>query len=136
MAHNKQTNRQTSRLIQILAANQESRVFKFTLVFIIFSITGDGVLSKAEYVSLISGYMVDPEVVKAELREAFMTFDKLKRGYLDLKQMSKALRCVGEPLSEIEIKQLIKLADKNNDGKIDVDGMYPVHPKYPSLRQN
>lgn len=119
-----------------MAANQESRVFKFTLVFIIFSITGDGVLSKAEYVSLISGYMVDPEVVKAELREAFMTFDKLKRGYLDLKQMSKALRCVGEPLSEIEINQLIKLADKNNDGKIDVDGMYPVHPKYPSLRQN
>lgn len=86
-------------------------------------------LSKAEYVSLISGYMVDPEVVKAELREAFMTFDKLKRGYLDLKQMSKALKCVGEPLSEIEIKQLIKLADKNKDGKIDVDGMYP----YPSL---
>lgn len=96
------------------------------------SITGDGVLSKAEYVSLISGYMVDPEVVKAELREAFMTFDKLKRGYLDLKQMSKALKCVGEPLSEIEIKQLIKLADKNKDGKIDVDGMYPC----PSLFQN
>lgn len=89
-------------------------------------------LSKAEYVSLISGYMVDPEVVKAELREAFMTFDKLKRGYLDLKQMSKALKCVGEPLSEIEIKQLIKLADKNKDGKIDVDGMYLC----PSLFQN
>lgn len=48
-------------------------------------IIGDGVLSKVEYVSLIFGYMVDLEVVKVELREVFMIFDKLKWGYLDLK---------------------------------------------------
>ncbi|XP_078331189.1 neo-calmodulin-like isoform X2 [Crassostrea virginica] len=82
---------------------------------------GDGVLSKAEYVNLISGFMVDPEVVRSELKEAFKTFDKSKRGYLDLQQMTKALGCLGEPLSDLEIKQLIKIADKNNDGKIDVD---------------
>lgn len=86
--------------------------------------TGDGVLNKAEYVNLISGFMVDPEVVRSELKEAFKTFDKSKRGYLDLQQMTKALGCLGEPLSDIEIKQLIKIADKNNDGKIDVDGTY------------
>ena len=86
--------------------------------------TGDGVLNKAEYVNLISGFMVDPEVVRSELKEAFKTFDKSKRGYLDLQQMTKALACLGEPLSDMEIKQLIKIADKNNDGKIDVDGTY------------
>lgn len=68
--------------------------------------------------------MVDPEVVRSELKEAFKTFDKSKRGYLDLQQMTKALGCLGEPLSDLEIKQLIKIADKNNDGKIDVDGEY------------
>ena len=68
--------------------------------------------------------MVDPEVVRSELKEAFKTFDKSKRGYLDLQQMTKALGCLGEPLSDLEIKQLIKIADKNNDGKIDVDGKY------------
>ncbi|XP_048730009.1 neo-calmodulin-like [Ostrea edulis] len=82
---------------------------------------GDGVLNKAEYVNLISSYMVDPEVMKAELREAFMTFDKAKKGYLNLEQMTKALRCLGEPLSDIEIKQLMEIADTNHDGKVDVD---------------
>jgi Ca2+-binding EF-hand superfamily protein len=71
---------------------------------------------------MISGYMVDEEVMKEELRQAFMMFDKTKKGYLNLEQMTKALQCLGEPLSEIEIKQLMRIADTNNDGKVDVDG--------------
>lgn len=96
-------------------------IFHFLLAVFSFA-TGDGVLNKAEYVNLISSYMIDPEVMKAELREAFMTFDKAKKGYLNLEQMTKALRCLGEPLSDIEIKQLMEIADTNHDGKVDVDG--------------
>lgn len=36
------------------------------------------------------------------------------------------LESTGEPITEDDIEELMKDGDKNNDGKIDYDGMAPT----------
>lgn len=44
-------------------------------------------------------------------------------GYIDLEELKNMLESTGEPITEDDIEELMKDGDKNNDGKIDYDGM-------------
>lgn len=44
-------------------------------------------------------------------------------GYIDLEELKAMLDSTGEAITEDDIEELMKDGDKNNDGKIDYDGM-------------
>lgn len=44
-------------------------------------------------------------------------------GYIDLEELKNMLDSTGECITEDDIEELMKDGDKNNDGKIDYDGM-------------
>lgn len=44
-------------------------------------------------------------------------------GYIDLEELKAMLESTGEAITEDDIEELMKDGDKNNDGKIDYDGM-------------
>jgi calmodulin len=64
------------------------------------------------------------EDLETGLRKAFNVFDKDKSGYLDAKEFKVAMLSYGEALSETEINDMLKMADTNNDGKIQYNGMF------------
>lgn len=44
-------------------------------------------------------------------------------GYIDLEELKTMLESTGESITEDDIEELMKDGDKNNDGKIDYDGV-------------
>jgi len=66
-----------------------------------------------------------------EMREAFRVFDLDGNGLIDANELKLTMSNLGENLSDSEVKQMLKLADRNGDGKIDYEGKtikacYPV----------
>ncbi|KAJ8322335.1 hypothetical protein KUTeg_000806, partial [Tegillarca granosa] len=86
-----------------------------------FDKDGNGFITKDEYLKIIRDHMIDPQIVEIKLREAFRIFDKNRDGSLDFAEMQKALMTFGEPMSEKECFELIKMADADKDGKVDVE---------------
>ncbi|KAK3087743.1 hypothetical protein FSP39_010028 [Pinctada imbricata] len=85
-------------------------------------VSGTGTLSYDEYVKFINDNTVDINLLRVQLQEAFMKYDKTRTGDLNIEEMKQALASVGQPLSEKEIRDLMEQADANQDGKIDVNG--------------
>lgn len=44
-------------------------------------------------------------------------------GYIDAEELTEIFRASGEHVTEEEIESLMKDGDKNNDGRIDFDGL-------------
>jgi len=57
-----------------------------------------------------------------EMRQAFRVFDIDGNGYIDENELRVTMFNLGEDLSDVEVKQMIKLADRNGDGRIDYEG--------------
>lgn len=58
---------------------------------------------------------------RQEIRQAFRIFDRDGNGYIEKSELRRAMRSLGEPLSESELDMMIKDADRNGDGKIDYE---------------
>lgn len=56
-----------------------------------------------------------------QIRQAFKVFDRDGNGYIDKKELRRALKSLGEPLSESELSMMMSDADINGDGKIDYE---------------
>ena len=54
-----------------------------------------------------------------ELRDAFRVFDKDGSGTISSAELRKVLVSLGEDLTDAELDEMLKLADKNGDGHID-----------------
>jgi len=63
-----------------------------------------------------------------ELRQAFRIFDIDGNGFVDGNELKITMFNLGENLSDKDIKQMLKLADKNKDGKIDYEEF--IHMMY------
>jgi calmodulin len=54
-----------------------------------------------------------------ELYNAFKVFDKDGSGTISSDELRNVLKSLGEDLSDEELDEMIKLADRNGDGSID-----------------
>ena len=57
-----------------------------------------------------------------ELEQAFKAFDKDGSGYITKDELKKAMKAMGEKLSDAEINEMIAAADTDKDGKVGLDG--------------
>ena len=53
------------------------------------------------------------------LREAFKMFDKDKSGYIEAKEIATVAFALGEALTEEELREFMKEADLDGDGRLN-----------------
>jgi calmodulin len=56
------------------------------------------------------------------LKDCFKAFDKDNNGYITREELGQALRQTSIEMSGEELDEMINAVDKNNDGKIGLDG--------------
>ncbi len=76
----------------------------------------NGTIDFTEFVSLMSKKSSSEE---DELREAFNVFDKDGNGSISAGELKSAMSTLGEKLTDIDIDEMIKHADKDGDGQIN-----------------
>jgi calmodulin len=54
-----------------------------------------------------------------ELRSAFEVFDQDGSGTISASELRQVLASLGENLTDAELDEMLKMADKNGDGDID-----------------
>lgn len=57
-----------------------------------------------------------------ELREALRVFDRDDNGYISAEELRRMMLTSGETLTEEEVDEMMKLADKEGNGKVYYDG--------------
>ena len=60
----------------------------------------------------------------AELRAAFEVFDKDNNGTISADELRHLMKSIGEDLTDQDINEMIKEADKNGDGNIDCELLF------------
>ena len=79
-----------------------------------------GELDFPEFLNLMIEQMSE-KPTDADLREAFRVFDKDQSGFLTIDELRFMMSELGEKFSVLEVDEMLKEADLNNDGKINYD---------------
>ena len=82
----------------------------------------NGVIDFGEFCELMRTHLYaegDEPNEDDELTEAFRVFDTNGDGYISEEELKQALLNLGEQLTGSELKDMIKAADKDGNGKID-----------------
>lgn len=62
-----------------------------------------------------------------EIRQAFKVFDKDGNGYITSEELAQVMANLGERLTAGELREMMKEADTNGDGRIDYEEFVKVH---------
>ncbi|KAK3092366.1 hypothetical protein FSP39_001976 [Pinctada imbricata] len=85
---------------------------------------GDGTIDFEEFVKTMSNNSKSEDEYCQEFKEAFACFDKDKSGTITKQELKEVLTQLGgSPLSDEEADAMIKEADLNNDGVLNMEGM-------------
>jgi Ca2+-binding EF-hand superfamily protein len=69
------------------------------------------------------------------LKQLFMSIDEDKSGTITVEEMRKALQSWGHKINELELKQLMQIADVDGDGLIDYNEVIAGKKKWAGCRQ-
>ena len=58
---------------------------------------------------------------EADLKAAFMVFDKDKNGYITRDELKSAMQIMGETLTDRDLDELLQTTDHDKDGKINYE---------------
>ena len=75
-----------------------------------------------EFIQMMTQTQLKPLSAEEELRKTFNIFDIDGNGYISADEIKKTMAHLGENLTDEEVNDMIKAADKNGDGKIDING--------------
>lgn len=81
----------------------------------------DGKIQFEDFKVLMSKFYVNnsPEEQQKDIEGAFKIFDKNGNGVIEKAELLRIATTLGEPLTEEEAEQMMKIADSNKDGLID-----------------
>lgn len=82
-------------------------------------VNSDGSIDFPEFLTMMARKMKDTDS-EEEIAEAFKVFDRNGDGKISAAELRHVLTSIGEKLSDADVDQMIKEADTNNDGEIDI----------------
>ena len=94
--------------------------FKLILPFQ-FDSDGTGSIDFPEFLALIAKLQKEALDDVDEVREAVTVFDKDGTGFLSKERVKSILEDMGEPMNELELKQMMESFHFDNEGKISVE---------------
>ncbi|PXF47369.1 Calmodulin [Gracilariopsis chorda] len=80
---------------------------------------GSGTIDFPEFLTLMARKMKTQDS-EAEIIEAFKVFDKDNSGKISADELRQVMNNLGERLSDAEVEEMIREADTNGDGEIDI----------------
>ncbi|PPD80097.1 hypothetical protein GOBAR_DD22974 [Gossypium barbadense] len=72
----------------------------------------------------------DEEPALEEIKEAFDVFDDNKDGFIDATELQRVLICLGvkgKMVTVEECKRMIRMADKDGDGRVDINEFFEIY---------
>jgi centrin-1 len=85
-------------------------------------------VSQDEFLQMMSGKMASRDS-REEIEKIFRLFDEENSGFITFKQLKKVCNELGEGLTDEEIQEMIDEADRDQDGKINMEEFYRVMKK-------
>ena len=76
-----------------------------------------------EFIQMMTQTHLKPLSEEEELRKTFNIFDIDGNGFISHDEIKTTMAHLGENLTDAEVKDMIRAADKNGDGKIDIKGI-------------
>lgn len=89
---------------------------------------GSGAIDFEEFLKMMSCQMSENTSAE-EIRSIFVLFDVDKTGHINIKNIKKIARDLGETCDDEELLDLIRKADSDNDGQVSFDDFYNVMTK-------
>ena len=98
-------------------------------LFTEFDLDGSGLINISEFLILMSNRenkelkeLVHRAIIlRSAIRKAFREFDKNGDGWINKKEFKSVMRIQKARMTETQIDAMVKVADRNGDGKIDYD---------------
>lgn len=87
-----------------------------------------GLISKDDFLKIVNRKL-NERGVNEEILKAFEMFDSNKEGRISFQDLKKVAEELGETLSDEEIQEMIREADKNNDNYVDKEEFLEIMKK-------
>lgn len=71
--------------------------------------------------------LVTKSDTEAELKAAFQVFDRDGSGTISAEELRNVMKSLGENLTDDQIDEMIREADKDGDGSIDCEFLFSLH---------
>ncbi|XP_076309462.1 calcium-binding protein E63-1-like isoform X1 [Tachypleus tridentatus] len=82
----------------------------------------DGLINEEEFMTWMARLQISmKDDVMEDLLAAFRVFDKDRNGFITRDELRVAMEMIGEPLSDLELDELLKATDVDNDGRINYE---------------
>ncbi|CAG5126416.1 unnamed protein product, partial [Candidula unifasciata] len=86
----------------------------------LYSFSGNGVIEFQDFKAYMSKKQQQSHQDRTEeMMEAFRVFDKNNDKFIDARELVYVMTRIGDTLTKQEAEEMIKVADVNEDGKID-----------------
>jgi Ca2+-binding EF-hand superfamily protein len=89
---------------------------------------GSGEIEFEEFLGMMSSQMSE-HVSKEEIRSIFILFDSEKTNTINIKNLKKIARDLGETCEDEELLDMIRKADSDGDGQVTFEDFYNVMTK-------
>ncbi|EDQ88597.1 uncharacterized protein MONBRDRAFT_26207 [Monosiga brevicollis MX1] len=87
---------------------------------------GTGNVSLDKFRKAVDLMAQKPQPTKSQLQEAFNAFDKKGKGSIAINEIRNLLTKMGEGLTEQEFNDMIRVADADGSGSIDVEELFEM----------
>lgn len=89
---------------------------------------GQGAIDFEEFLDAITSKLGDKES-REGIQKIFNLFDDDKTGTINIKNLKRVARELGETMTEEELREMIERADSNGDGEISFEDFYTIMTK-------
>ena len=89
---------------------------------------GSGAIDFEEFLEMMTSSMTDNDT-KEDIRKIFVLFDVDKTGHINIKNLKKIARDLGETLNDDDLIDLIRKGDSDGDGQVSFQDFYNIMTK-------